>query len=430
MLREADAIVVGSGAGGATVARELARAGRKVLMLEKGAHHTRFFGTHLGAAMVTDRCSLRFSKEYLQAVRAITTGGSTLLTCGTATDPPAFVADKMGIDLTAEVAEARRDLRVQPLPDSLVGDGSLRMMEAANTLGYHWTKLDKFIDPDKCDQRCPCMLICTREAKWTARRFVQEAVEQGAELVNDTEVQEVIHRGGRAVGVRASRNQVQADFHAPIVVLSAGGMGTAPILQRSGMRRAGRDGIFLDPFVVVYGSYEGKGSAHHPPMTVGSFEFYDSEGFILSPLIDPWISFGLQTALRGPQHMPKLLDYGKMLGIMVKIKDDMAGYINANGSFSKPLTADDKRKLAFGARVSEEILVKVGCDRNSIMQTTIRGAHPGGACRVGEVIDRNLMTNIDNLFVCDASIFSEALGTPVVLCVVAVAKRLAKHLLS
>ena len=36
----ADVVVVGSGAGGATVARELARAGKSVIVLEEGGHYT------------------------------------------------------------------------------------------------------------------------------------------------------------------------------------------------------------------------------------------------------------------------------------------------------------------------------------------------------------------------------------------------------
>ena len=42
--RQVDVVVAGSGPGGATVARQLALAGKRVLLLEKGRHH-RLVGT-------------------------------------------------------------------------------------------------------------------------------------------------------------------------------------------------------------------------------------------------------------------------------------------------------------------------------------------------------------------------------------------------
>jgi len=44
------------------------------------------------------------------------------------------------------------------------------------------------------------------------------------------------------------------------------------------------------------------------------------------------------------------------------------------------------------------------------------------------VVDTNLKTEIDGLYVSDASVFPEALGTPVVATVVSMSKRLARHL--
>jgi choline dehydrogenase-like flavoprotein len=433
MKREADVIVVGSGAGGGTIARELAKAGLDVLILEKGRNHKYFMGTHLSAAMMADNLGMRFSTEGLQCVRALTTGGSTMMYCGTFADPPPFIKEDLGIDLSAEIQELKQETGVSQLPERLLRGSSLMLIEAANSLGYHWEIFEKFMDADKCKEGCSdCMLGCPTGAKWTARHFIDDAVEHGATLVNGIAVEQVLHKNGRTSGVRALRGTELIDFRAPMVILCAGGLGSAPILNRSGVWEAGQ-GIFVDPLVFVGGTYPGAtpraGTCYNPNMSVGTWEHQQSEGFVLSPLQDPWGIFLMQMALVSPAKVLKIFRYRSWMSIMVKAKDDMAGEIRHNETFTKPLTDADLARLDRGAQISKEILIKAGCREKSIVRGPIRGAHPGGACRIGEVVDINLQSrHIENLYVSDASVFPQALGTPGVATVAAMNKRLAKHI--
>lgn len=433
MKREADAIVVGTGPGGATVARELARAGRDVLILERGRHHRRLLGTHFGAALMADQFGMQTSREGLQCVRGITTGGSTMLYCGTYQAPPGFIRDELGIDLSAEVEQVRAETGVARLPDRFLEGCSLMLLEAAGKCGYHWEVLEKFIDPDACRPGCSdCMMGCPRGAKWTSRALVEQAVAHGATLVQPVRVEEVTHRNGRATGVRALRGAELVSFEAPLVVVAAGGMGSAPILNRSGVWSAGR-GIFVDPLVLVSGIYNGDtpraGTCYNPPMSVGTWEFHRAEGFMLSPLVDPWMMYIAQMGLVAPHRALRVARYRRVMSIMVKARDDMTGEIYTSGGFTKPLTDADHRKLARGAEVSREILIRAGCKPKSVVVGPVRGAHPGGGCRIGEVVDHDLQTRIENLYVSDASVYPQALGTPMVATVMAMALRLAKHLL-
>jgi choline dehydrogenase-like flavoprotein len=70
--KEADVIVVGSGPGGASVARQLARAGKQVVLLERGTDYRRkaYYGTPLGALIYSDRHSFLFTKEGLNIITA------------------------------------------------------------------------------------------------------------------------------------------------------------------------------------------------------------------------------------------------------------------------------------------------------------------------------------------------------------------------
>ena len=86
--------------------------------------------------------------------------------------------------------------------------------------------------------------------------------------------------------------------------------------------------------------------------------------------------------------------------------------------------------MARAEAVAGRILRQAGCDPDTIFTTPIRGTHPSGTVRLGTMLDTNLQTEIENLYVCDASVFPEALARPTVLTIIALAKRLAAHILS
>jgi choline dehydrogenase-like flavoprotein len=57
-------------------------------------------------------------------------------------------------------------------------------------------------------------------------------------------------------------------------------------------------------------------------------------------------------------------------------------------------------------------------------------AHPGGTAKIGEIVDANLKTEIDKLYVCDYSVVPEEWGLPPSLTLLALGKRLARHLMN
>ena len=113
---------------------------------------------------------------------------------------------------------------------------------------------------------------------------------------------------------------------------------------------------------------------------------------------------------------------------MTKIVDESAGHVYPNGTVSKPVTDRDWVRLKEGSSISKEILVKAGVDSRSILVSKPQGAHPGDTAAIGKIVDKHLQTEIDNLFVCDASVLPIAPGLPPILTIIALAKRLAKVL--
>lgn len=426
----ADVIVVGTGPGGATLARELARQGKQVLLFEWGDDQRKrfYYGTYLGALLYTDRYGLLFTQEGLNVVRPMLVGGATNMFCGCAAPPPPWLKTKYGIDMDAEVTETMQELEIAPLAEELRGRASTRIAQAAQALGYPWEPQLKFMKPARAKRfNCgaKCMLGCRCGAKWNAAEFVDEAVALGARLQTRTFVERMLIENGRCAGVTGWTRGFPFTAHAETVAVCAGGIGTPSILRMSGFLQAGV-GMTMDTTVMVYGFSKEQGIGMEPPMT-WSWE-NERDGYMLSTLADPWLMFPLMAALKGigyVRHWPK---WKHLMGVMIKLKDEVSGKIYQDGTISKPMTVRDRERMATAEEVCKRILVEAGAAPSTIFVSPQRGTHPSGTVRIGELLDANLGTEMPGLYVCDASVFPEALGRPTVLTIIGLAKRLAKHL--
>jgi choline dehydrogenase-like flavoprotein len=349
-------------------------------------------------------------------------GGTTVVSCGNGTPCLEEELGELGIYLEDEFAEAMQEMKVAPLADHLMSEGSRHLMWASKELGYAMEPMPKFVDPSKCKKCGLCGTGCTRGAKWTALDYLEEAEAGGAGIVYETTVKEVLTQNGRAVGVRGVGPRGEVEYRSDVVVLAAGGLGTPVILQQSGIGDAG-EGLFIDLLVNTYGITDGLNQVGEPMMPLVDHGFLADRGFILSPLVNGRLNRFIEL---GPPGLA--LPARRLLGIMTKSADDPAGRVFADGTVSKPVTEADWGRLREGSAISTEILVKAGADRNSIRVSRPQGAHPGGTAAVGKIVDQDLQTEIDSLFVCDCSVLPKAPGLPPIVTIVALAKRLAKTL--
>jgi choline dehydrogenase-like flavoprotein len=429
--KETDIVVVGSGPGGATVARQLAQAGRQVLLLERGREwrdHP-LYGTYPGALLYADKHALLFTKEGLNIIRPLMVGGATSMYAGCSAAPLPWWRTSYGIALEAYAAETVAELGIAPLPPALRGTASTRIAAAAAELGMAWEPQEKFMSPASAvdfDCGAHCMLGCRCGAKWNAAAYVDEAVAAGAELWTRTMVDQVLITGAGAEGVRGRVAGEPFTVGANTVIVAAGGIGSAVLLRRSGLFDAGR-GMTMDTTVMVYGHAPYQGIGREPPMT---WSYADDElGVLFSTLIDPWLMYPIIMALKGPAYPLTWHRWGHTLGVMIKLKDEISGNVDIAGRISKGLTERDRKQLARAEKVAGRILRQAGCNPDTIFTTPLRGTHPSGTVRIGEMLDADLATEVANLYVCDASVFPEALARPTVLTIISLAKRLAVHLL-
>ena len=137
--KQTDVVIVGSGPGGATVARQLARAnaGLGVTLLERGRdwRGSSLYGTYPGAMLYSDRRSLLFTDEGLNIIRPLMVGGATSMYCGCAARPLPFWQARYGINLDPYADETGDELHIAPLPAELRGAASTRIATAAGDAG-------------------------------------------------------------------------------------------------------------------------------------------------------------------------------------------------------------------------------------------------------------------------------------------------------
>ncbi len=419
-----DAIITGSGPGGATVARELTKLGKKVLILEWGSHAPSRgsllqFSKDAG---IPGKSLLFADKKLLGMVRGICTGGSSVFYCATAFEPPYEMLATYGIDIRNEIKEIKEEVPVAPLSDDLIGPIANRIMTSALDLGYDWQKLNKFIYQDKCRLDCnKCSYGCPHGAKWTARNFVDEAIDNGADIINGAKVEKVIIENNKAVGVEYKKRFKTHTVYANKIIVAAGGIGSPVILRKSGLYNAGYD-FFFDPLIMVFGTVSDLKSNGEPQMAAGIHMADD--GYVMTDLSFSFPFYATQAALKFQAH--KVFSKEKTLILMIKVKDSLGGRNTWNGDVRKSLTKEDNEKLRLGYGRAKEIFENAGA--SNIFSGWKLAAHPGGSVKINDIVDSDLKTAYDNLYVCDCSVIPEAWGLPPTLTLLGLGKRLARHL--
>ncbi len=413
-----DAIVAGSGPGGAAVARELARRGLKVAILERGsaAPVTGTLAQMAGMAAIPGRGAY-VHRDASLLVQGITAGGSSTLNFATAAPPPAALFARYGIDLSRELQALRAELPMAPLPDTLMGPMASRLMQAGQAAGFNWRKLDKMIRPQICRTGCwRCAYGCPYGAKWTARDFIDDAVQHGAQLLDQAQVIRVLHEGNHATGVEYRRHGKTHQLAAPHIILCGGGIGSPRILSASGLGPA-TSPFFSDPVVAVMGTVDDIRGGAEVPMAAGVY--FQEQGISLADLTLPkpmFQAFALQVG-----RLTRLFSHAQTLSVMVKIRDEIGGQIGPRW-VNKSLQPRDIAKFKDGVALAEQVLKQAGA--RHLFKTWHFAAHPGGSIRIGDGVDRHCRAQLSGLYICDASVIPEPWGLPPTLTLLCLGKRL------
>lgn len=272
----ADAVVIGSGAGGAMAARTLARGGLRVVVLEEGQHHsTASFGRRTPLDRFADlyrdggaTVAVGSPPLLLPVGRAV--GGTTIVNSGTCYRTPDHVLARWTGDFGFSLAEGfgpyldevERTLRVATQPLDVLGNNGRLALAGAERLGWKAAPLRR--NATGCKGSCQCVVGCPTGAKQSVQLSVlPDACAAGARIVTGAKARRVLVEADRPGGPRAAGVLVQrqdgSEFEilAPLVVVAAGALQSPPLLRRSGLGghpRLGRN-LSVHPATSVAGRF-------------------------------------------------------------------------------------------------------------------------------------------------------------------------------
>ena len=262
-----DAVVVGSGAGGAVAAENLAAAGMDVVLLEAGPKLSARDKTRDGPMFMARNYfegGLRMigGSSQVPSMQGRCLGGSTVVNSAIMFKLPPWVrqiwADEDGLhdrllDASLERAFDRVMARshVAPTPMAVMGRKNLLVRGVLTRAGIPSKPLPRAVKG--CRGGGACITGCAGEAKQSVDlTYVPGAVRAGARVFTCAPVEAVITEGARAVGVRG--HVVDPDGRARLapfvvraeqVVMAAGVMATPVILLKSGITGGGLVGKTL-----------------------------------------------------------------------------------------------------------------------------------------------------------------------------------------
>src|SRR5919107_5020590 len=275
---EADAVVVGSGAGGGVIAAQLARDGRKVVVIEAGGYFNEadFTGLELQAYQeMFWRGGPTPTGDMNVSLQAGTTlGGGTTINWTNCLRTKDAVREEWAQEHGLEgVDTSDYDRHLDAVLERIgatdqasdLNEPQKRMKEGADKLGWHFSTVIRNADLDKYSYETAGHLGFgdASGAKLSGEKtWLRDAFDNGAEFLVRTRAQRVLTENGAAAGVEAVYMGDDGTEHravtvrAPIVVVACGALESPALLLRSGIGGpAVGDYLRLHPALGVFGKY-------------------------------------------------------------------------------------------------------------------------------------------------------------------------------
>lgn len=485
---EYDVVIIGSGAGGGTVAKELAplvNKGLKIALLEWGGHFERQDNTRneieMAGKYYFDGGGFQNTAGDMTFAFAKAVGGTTTVYTGTSLVAPKDVFERWNVpgidldDLTARYQKYIRENNVHLNSAEEINDNNRLFREGCEKLKW---RVEQFpVNTKGCVGLSTCNLGCAVHAKQgTAMVQIPQAVSQGVTLIPFCRVDRIDGHDVLAdvippeFGLKAAPLPVgRYRFKAKKIVLSAGVIHSPVLLMRS----LGRDfspaiGRYFTchPALILVAEQEKpiRVTSGHPKSYYCD-EFHRSERFLLETCF--YFPFTLSKNLMGfGLEMDELMAHYNRLQMILVLAIDKAEAHNrvAMDGHGKPVVhytfaEDTIRSFVAAIRASAKIFFAAGAKRVhapatdrffinaneadqidrlitrehfKLGQISISAAHLMGGCRMG-VDPQTSVTDPwgrvhgqKDLYVADASLFPAASEVNPYLTIMSLADRVAE----
>ncbi len=484
--READVVVVGSGAGGGPIAKELAEAGHSVVVLEEGGYFTREdFNFTPGRAFIDlyrdASQTVTLGLPVMVVPQGKTVGGTTTINSGTCLRIPRHVLKRWHLEcgltdigedeLNLLYAAVEEYLFVKRADPEVAGRNNVLFLESAEKLGYSGGFLPR--NAKDCEGYGVCAYGCPSGAKQSVNvSYIPDAVKAGADVYTRCRAERVLARSGRAVGVcghfldpATGRKSYRIEVEASVVVLAGGAVQTPSLLMHNRLclssGRVGRN-LSIHPCGSTIALMEQPlGNPKGIPQSAYVDEFAP-DGIMLEGVTLPPAVTAISIPWGGRRHAQTMRDYpclgyfGSMIG-----EHDSSGRVVAGPSARQPLILyrlgpEDMERLKRSTLLMAEIWFAAGArrvytlidgfhelsgarDLGRLARTRLkRGSilgitayHPMGTCSMGSdpewsVVKSSCETwDVENLYICDASVLPTSLGVNPQLTIMSLALRTA-----
>lgn len=486
MSTSVDVVVIGSGAGGAVVARELARAGRSVMVLEEGGYHpqkeyaalspSRALGTLAREAGLGLAVPLG-DTPIMSVLAGKCVGGSSVLTGGVCFRIPDDVlhdwSTRLGLDamtpdeLAPYFEEIERDISVETVPEWMRSRSTELFVDGAAHLGIPMKSLRR--NTSGCKGASRCNFGCPNGAKMSVDiSMLPDARKNGAVIVSDALVEKIeVERGaargvrGRFLDARTGEPGIAFHVHARVVVVACGSLHTPVLLKKSGLgtSHVGRH-LTLHPSFRIGALMDDRVDGWDGAMQSVYSDHFAAEGLTLvgvytapSVLAAAFPGVGREHR-RVVKSMPNLAFFGAM------IHDEGGGrvmrWLGREPLVTYRMSARDRTRLwrgvgilgelAFAAGAREVMLPMFGADpiksRSELAalvasppnakKVECMSFHPLGSAKMsadaktGVVKPSGETWSTKNLFVADGSVLPTSIGVNSQLPVMALAMRIAR----
>ncbi len=465
---QADACVIGAGAGGAVAAAELAEGGLDVVLLEQGPDHD--------PATLSARPAQMLPRLYRDGGQTLTlghppialplgrgVGGTTLINSGTCFRTPPAVLERWERDYGLEGfdADALRPyfervelaLSVAEVTPELAGENAAVARRGAERLGWSHGYLRR--NATGCVGSGVCVFGCPAGAKQhTGITYVPRLRAAGGQVVTGASVRRVVVRRGRAQGVEARTPDGPLHVAAPLIVIAAGAIHTPALLTRSGLGagsgQLGRN-LSLHPATAAAARMD-----HVVDMARGvpqSFyvDEFAAEGIMLEGIAGPPAYVAMSLPLTGARHAEVMRDYRRLAQFGLMVSDSSRGSVRIVAGrpvIRYDLNGEDLQRFRSGLRRLEQLFAAAGAreillplppgiraENARRRDLKLMAFHPLGTARADArsthgVVDGDLeLHDAAGVYVADGSVVPSALGVNPQLTIMALATRLAHAVL-